>query len=151
MAVAAGLRNRGIDVVGVFPANHPWPALGYQPGPQLANLVDVASLRPRFAGILPHHDADREVRPSRVDIRYRPLVNRSIAVSDIEQVKARTYKPIQEYGGWGIRGWPGQRIAYNVSGDQGVELLLRDGRSVMIGSQQPETLALAISAQLGRG
>ena len=92
-----------------------------------------------------------EVRPSRVEIRYRPFVNRSIALSDIEQVTARTYKPIEEYGGWGIRGWSGQRIAYNVSGDQGVELLLRDGRSVMIGSQQPETLALAITAQMGRG
>lgn len=89
-----------------------------------------------------------EVRPDRVDIRYRPFVNRSIAMTDIDHLVARAYKPIQEYGGWGIRGWSGQRMAYNVSGNQGVELTLRDGRSVMIGSQQADALALAITAQL---
>jgi hypothetical protein len=89
-----------------------------------------------------------EVRPDQVDIRYRPFVNRTIALRNIERVTARTYRPIREYGGWGIRGWPGQRVAYNVSGNQGVELLLQDGRSVMIGSQQPETLALAITTQM---
>jgi hypothetical protein len=92
-----------------------------------------------------------EVRPGRVDIRYRPFVNRTIALRDIERLTARTYEPIREYGGWGIRGWPGQRVAYNVSGNRGVELLLRDGHRVMIGSQQPERLALAITTQMEQG
>ena len=35
-------------------------------------------------------------------------------------------------------------VAYNVSGDKGVELTLADGRKVMIGSQKAEELALAI-------
>jgi hypothetical protein len=38
-------------------------------------------------------------------------------------------------------------VAYNVSGDRGVELTLRDGRRVMLGSQRPEELAQAIETQ----
>ena len=89
-----------------------------------------------------------EVHPDQVMIRYWPFTIRRIAIVDIKQMEVRTYKPVQEYGGWGIKGWSSQRIAYNVSGNRGVELTLQDGRSVMIGSQQPEALALAIQTQL---
>ena len=44
-------------------------------------------------------------------------------------------------------GWGGKRGAYNVSGDQGVELELRGGNRIMIGSQRADALAEAISAQ----
>ena len=63
MGVVAGLRNRDSDMVGVFPANYPRPALGCQSGPKLAHLVDVASLWPRFAGTLPHYEANRGGAP----------------------------------------------------------------------------------------
>lgn len=91
-----------------------------------------------------------EVRPNQVVINYWPFVKRSIAAADIDHVQARTYNPIREYGGWGIKGWSRRRIAYNVSGNQGVELTLRDGRSVMLGSQQAEQLALAIETEIRR-
>jgi hypothetical protein len=82
-----------------------------------------------------------------VVIRYVPLTKRNILFTDVEQVEARTYKPLQEYGGWGIRGRSGRR-AYNVSGNRGAELTLRDGNLVMVGSQKAEELALAIEGQL---
>ena len=40
----------------------------------------------------------------------------------------------REYGGWGIRGGLRGTKAYNVSGNRGVELMLADGRTVLIGS-----------------
>ena len=46
---------------------------------------------------------------------------------------------------WGIRGL-GRNRAYNVSGDRGVELLLADGRKVLIGSLRPDELEQAIVA-----
>jgi hypothetical protein len=79
-----------------------------------------------------------------VDIHYRPLTRRTIPVADLTRVEARTYSPLREYGGWGIRGL-GSNRAYNVRGDQGVELTLLDGRKVLIGSQKAEELALAIN------
>ena len=79
----------------------------------------------------------------RVAIRFSPLFRKSIPLSDVRSCETRTYRPIREYGGWGIRrgrrGW-----AYTVRGKRGVELTLADGRSLLLGSQRPEELAAAI-------
>ena len=61
---------------------------------------------------------------------------------------ARTYKPIREYAGWGIKGWSVDRMSYSVSGREGVELTLTDGKRVMIGSRKAQQLADAIGAGL---
>ena len=87
-----------------------------------------------------------EVGDDGVHIRYVPFISRLIPFEEIQGHEARSYKPIREYGGWGIRWWGGQRRAYNVSGDQGVELKLRSGDRIMIGSQRADALAEAISA-----
>ena len=89
-----------------------------------------------------------EVRTDRVDIRFRPFTHRSIAATDIEAAEAHAYRPVVEYGGWGIKGWSRKKVAYNVKGDLGVELRLRDGRSVMLGSQRPAELEAAVRAIL---
>ncbi len=57
---------------------------------------------------------------------------------------------MKEYGGWGVKGWSKDKMAYNVSGDRGVELTLKDGRRIMLGSQRAEELAGAIEAARGR-
>jgi hypothetical protein len=85
-----------------------------------------------------------DVTADRVVIRYRPFLRRVIDVRDIERVQARTYNSLKEYGGWGIRGWSKEKMAYNVSGDRGVELFLRGGQSLMLGSQRADELAAAI-------
>ena len=88
-----------------------------------------------------------EVLDDSVSIHYVPLTRTIILLSDIQDVEARTYKPLHEYGGWGVRRRSNRR-AYNVSGNRGVELTLHDGRIVMIGSQKAEELALAIRSRL---
>jgi len=89
-----------------------------------------------------------EVGHDQIHIRYVPLIRRTIALDEIESYTVRTYRPIREFGGWGIR-WGGhRRRAYNVSGDQGVDLKLRNGQWLMIGSQKPEELAQALEAGL---
>lgn len=84
-----------------------------------------------------------EVRPTEIIVLYRPFVHRHIPFRDIAYVEPRVFRPLGEFGGWGIRGWGG-RIAYNVSGNTGVELTLADGRRVLIGSQRATELAGAI-------
>ena len=53
----------------------------------------------------------------------------------------RKYKPLWEYGGWGIRQrWQirGRRsIAYSVSGNKGLQLELTNGRRILIGTHKP--------------
>ena len=77
-------------------------------------------------------------------IVFSPLRRRDIPLSDIAHWEARTYNPIRDYGGWGIK--VGRRgRAYNVSGNRGVELELTNGKKLLIGSQRSEELSAAIS------
>ena len=89
------------------------------------------------------------VQAEGIQIRYFPITSTLILYDNIEQVTAREYKPIREFGGWGVRGIPGKtrKIAYNISGKEGVEITLKDQRLVMIGSQKAQQLALAIETQ----
>ncbi len=91
-----------------------------------------------------------EVHDDAVHIQFIPMWRkRVIRLDEIRSAQARTYRPIREYGGWGLRWGPG-RMAYNVSGDRGVLLELAGGRRVMIGSQRPEELEAAIRSRLSR-
>ncbi|MHC4911405.1 MAG: DUF6141 family protein [Planctomycetota bacterium] len=88
-----------------------------------------------------------EVRTDGLYVRFFPFhINFKIfTAEDLSEHYARTYRPILEYGGWGIRcGWRGGR-AYNVSGNQGVQLVLKDGKRLLIGSQRAEELAEALN------
>jgi hypothetical protein len=78
-----------------------------------------------------------EVRGDGISVRFYPF-HRSFhryLFDNVERCQIREYKPIKEYGGWGIRhGVNGK--AYSVSGHQGVQLELVDGERVLIGSQR---------------
>ena len=78
-----------------------------------------------------------------INIHFRPLIRRVIPIVEVTHVESRNYAPLLEYGGWGIRGLGGNR-AYDVSGNRGVELILKDGRKVMIGSQKADDLAFKL-------
>jgi hypothetical protein len=91
------------------------------------------------------------VQEGHISIRYVPVTSRQIPFEDIVCFEARTYEPVKEYGGWGIKGRSHKRVAYNVSGNEGVELELVGGQRVMIGSQRSQDLAAAIAANMVRG
>ena len=88
-----------------------------------------------------------EVGPDGVHIRFFPLTRRKITFDSITSCKARTYRPIREYGGWGIR-FSRKGNAYNVSGNRGVQLEFKQGRPLLIGTQRAEELAVAINRHL---
>jgi hypothetical protein len=90
------------------------------------------------------------VRPSEIDIRFRPLTRRRIPHAEVRSCEARTYRPLREYGGWGVRrGWKGG-WAFNVRGNRGVQLVLADGTSILVGSQRADELAAAILSRSRR-
>ncbi|MGD8999507.1 MAG: DUF6141 family protein [Granulosicoccaceae bacterium] len=84
-----------------------------------------------------------EVRAEGLYIRFYPLHGKLIPYTTIKSCEARTYKPLSEYGGWGIKygrsGW-----AYNIIGDRGVQLELHNGKRILIGSQRADELAMVI-------
>jgi hypothetical protein len=89
-----------------------------------------------------------EVREDGIYINFVPFSRQTIRFEDIVGCEVRTYRPIREYGGWGVRyGRAGK--AYNVSGNRGVQLKLSSGKGLLIGSQRPEELAQAIQTGMG--
>ncbi|MDA0207364.1 MAG: hypothetical protein O2795_18715 [Acidobacteria bacterium] len=68
---------------------------------------------------------------------------RIIPYHQIVKVEAQSYRPIRDYGGWGVRGIA-PVIAFNVSGNRGVLLSLSNGQYLMIGSQRADQLAAAL-------
>ncbi|UCF43902.1 MAG: hypothetical protein JSV99_02975 [Planctomycetota bacterium] len=91
---------------------------------------------------------ETEVRTDGLYIRFFPfhIQYKKFTAEDLSEYYARTYRPILEYGGWGIRcGWRGGR-AYNVSGNKGVQLVLKNGKRLLIGSQKAEELADALGS-----
>ncbi len=88
-----------------------------------------------------------EVRPSGLFLRYFPFHRtfQQIPLENLRSCQARKYRPIVEYGGWGIRvGFA--RKAYNVSGNHGVELVYKAGNKLLIGSKKADQLATAIDS-----
>lgn len=68
----------------------------------------------------------------------------------IEQLYVRKYNPIAEYGGWGMRfGIFGKGMAYNVSGNIGLQIIFTNGKKLLIGTQQPKKME-AVLNELGK-
>lgn len=76
-----------------------------------------------------------------VSYRMRPIHRKwkKHAWQDIAEYEVRQYRPLREYGGFGIRiGLNGK--AYNVKGKMGLQLVLKDGKRILIGTQKAEEL-----------
>ncbi|WP_380676926.1 DUF6141 family protein [Salinigranum sp. GCM10025319] len=88
---------------------------------------------------------ETEVRDDGIYLKMWPLHRsfRRIPWSEIDRYESRAYRPLREFGGWGIRWAPG-KLAYTVSGNQGIWLQRTSGRSVLIGSQHVDEFATAI-------
>ena len=91
-----------------------------------------------------------EVRSDHLFIWFGPLrlIRRRIRYSDVQRVSAITYRPFREFGGWGIRWRPG-KSAWSIRGNQAVNVELRNGKSVYVGSRFPRRLAGRIHAAMG--
>ena len=68
---------------------------------------------------------------------------RMIPWSDIDQVYVRKYSALREYGGWGMRlgrnGW-----AYNVRGNYGIQVVKKNGKQILLGTQQPDEVTQSL-------
>lgn len=63
--------------------------------------------------------------------------------SSLRKICVRTYAPLAEYGGWGIRFGSNGR-AYNVSGKIGLQLEFNDNEKLLIGTKNPQQLKEAL-------
>ncbi len=66
-------------------------------------------------------------------------VRTTIHLRDISSLESVDYRPLRDFGGWGVRG-PGSRRIWSARGSRAVRMTLTDGRVVLIGSDEPRTL-----------
>lgn len=79
-----------------------------------------------------------------IAVRFFPLQlkTRYFAFEDISSMEIREYKPIMEFGGWGIRGF-GSNRALNIKGKIGLQLVFKNGQKLLIGTQKaPEIVKI---------
>jgi len=124
---------------------------GQNPAPDVGVVIIAVIFGLAFPSLFYAINLTTEVRSDGLYVRFFPfhLKFRRIAAESLTRYEVQTYRPIRDYGGWGIRYGRGGK-AYNVSGNCGVMLELSDGGRLLIGSQKPEELANAINLALGK-
>ena len=91
------------------------------------------------------------VDAQQIHVRMLPFLNRRIPLSQVARWEPCTYRPILDYGGWGVRySWRQKGWAYNIRGNRGLRLELTSGRRLLIGSRRPEEFAAALAGATGR-
>ena len=86
---------------------------------------------------------DTEIRSDGIYVRMFPIQfsYKVITWATVGRCYLRTYKPIAEYGGWGMRwGLGGKGMAYTISGNQGLQVEYSPNKKLLIGTQKPEEL-----------
>ena len=97
-----------------------------------------------------------EIRDNGLYFKYPPLIRKfkKYQPDIIEKYEVRKYSPIREYGGYGIKGRKYGRksrskgIAYNVSGNIGLQLYLKDGEKILIGTHRAEAIKYAMEKMM---
>jgi len=75
-----------------------------------------------------------EIKAGPLNLTYEAGDLRYIKFNEIEKIEACIYSPIKDYGGWGIR-FRYKAKAYNIKGNEGVKVYLKNGRHILFGSQ----------------
>lgn len=87
-----------------------------------------------------------EIKNQTIYYRLIPfhLSFRKIRKQEIVSFEVVSYHPIEEYGGWGIRGFMRKNKAVNLYGNKGLKLHLKNGKSLLLGTQKPALIEEAM-------
>jgi len=91
---------------------------------------------------------ETKIDESGIYYRFSPFQKKYkiIKPDDLARFEVKKYKPVREYGGWGIRyGSTKNGDAYNVKGNMGVLFEFKKGRKFMLGTQNPEAIRSALN------
>ncbi len=91
---------------------------------------------------------DSRIDEDGVHYKFTPFHfrTRTLKWDEISRACVRKYNPLLEYGGWGIRitGFFGKGRAFNVSGNMGLQLELKNGKKILLGTNKPDELTEAL-------
>ena len=89
------------------------------------------------------------IKDDGIYVSYKPFQPRFVKFewSNIQNAYIRTVNPLVEYKGWGIKDGPMGR-GYLVAGTAGLQLELKDGTLILIGTQKPEEMEEAVKRMI---
>lgn len=108
-------------------------------GPHLVPMLILAAIIVLFLLI----KLDTRVDETGVYYRFFPihLKTRQKLWSEIDRAYIRKYRPIMEYGGWGLRVGPyGKGGALNISGNIGLQIEYKNGQKLLLGTGKMKEL-----------
>ena len=81
-----------------------------------------------------------------IHYRFWPLIfkERLISIYEIQRYEIRQYRPIIDYGGWGMKKSFKWGRAYNISGNIGLQLYLNNNKKVLFGTQRQQAILHAM-------
>lgn len=90
-----------------------------------------------------------EIKQDGLWFSYPPFMRKiqQIKKEEIEKFEVRTYNPVTEYGGWGLKG-SSKNKAYNVSGNTGLQVYLRNGKRILFGTQHGHAIENAMKKMM---
>lgn len=91
---------------------------------------------------------ETKINEEGISVRFFPIQLNSTFFfwDEIEKVEVVRYKPLLEYGGWGYRGLKySRKRALNISGNIGIKIYFKDGKSLLIGTQKSEDIKFILS------
>lgn len=145
----------GIGIYQQIGLGHPW---GDEPMSDIGLIVMMAIVNLIVIGtglLMLKTRMITEIRESGLFYRYPPFIikEKKISREEIDLFEVRQYKPIQEYGGWGFRQrsrrFRNSGLAYNVSGNLGLQLYLKNGKKILFGTQRKEAIGSAMNKMMG--
>ncbi len=93
-----------------------------------------------------------EIHDRAVYYSFAPFIGRlrRIGMEDIVSWEVKKYKPIGEYGSYGWRTGFGKKTAYIVKGRYGLEINRKNGKILLLGTQQSEKIRVAMEYEMDK-
>ena len=108
-------------------------------GAALVTLI-IMALVGTISSLVGSSKLETYIKKEGITVRFYPIQTnfKLYKWEDISTCYVRQYSPIKEFGGWGVRGGLGKSNALNVSGNMGIQLELKNGYKLLIGTCKPE-------------
>lgn len=86
-------------------------------------------------------------------VTYFPFVRKwkKFPVQEINKYEIRRYRAMLEYGGYGMKKRRKAGEAYSISGKIGLQLYLKNGKKILIGTQKKQAIEYAMVKLMGAG
>jgi len=86
-----------------------------------------------------------EIDQKGIKVHFYPFFKKTLKWENIKSAKVLNYGFV---GGWGIRLWTAYGNIYNISGNKGVAIELKNGKKLLIGTQKEEELKIILKKYL---